>query len=220
MQSESSCLLATKLILSNNQQQRKYILKIYLLNKFLAPTGAQVFTMFVCLVQVCPELSIFIFLTKISQQSFNSHLISHHTVGAFNTSSCYCIFKTKCLRRHESFQIINIPLPFKHFLFGIDSNSLLDSLQNLLDSFFPQGIQENRAVKHEKFSCLPHYLLKYYRVVMVLVSMPSFLMHTLTCLWSKIRWKWSKYKKITTTTRRKMPDSKGESRLYIEDLLS
>ena len=51
-------------------------------------------------VQVCLELSIFIILTQmvklnscnlqaVSQQSFNSHSVSHHTVGALNTSSCF-----------------------------------------------------------------------------------------------------------------------------------
>ena len=63
---------------------------------------------FVCLlvrlVQVCLELSIFIILTQIvkltsyelqavSQKSFNSHLVSHHTVGALNTSSVDRQFK-------------------------------------------------------------------------------------------------------------------------------
>ena len=64
---------------------------------------------FVRSVQICLELSIFIFLAQIfkltsyelqsvsqqsisrsavSQQSFNSHSVSHHTVGALNTSSC------------------------------------------------------------------------------------------------------------------------------------
>ena len=67
---------------------------------FLAPKGAQGVTMwvrsFVRSVQVCLEFSIFIILTQIvkltscklpeiSQQSFNSH----HTVGAYNTSSCW-----------------------------------------------------------------------------------------------------------------------------------
>ena len=53
----------------------------------------------VCPVQVCLELSIFIFLTQIlkllslavSQQSFNSLSVGHHTVGALNTSSCFVI---------------------------------------------------------------------------------------------------------------------------------
>ena len=47
--------------------------------------------MFVRSVQVCLELSIFIFLTQISHQSFNSHSDSHHTVGALNTSSCFIV---------------------------------------------------------------------------------------------------------------------------------
>ena len=71
---------------------------------FLAPTGALGVTISVRSsvrpVQLCLEQSIFIFLTKIlklltlavSQQSFKCHSVSHHTVGALNTSSCFHLF--------------------------------------------------------------------------------------------------------------------------------
>ena len=51
---------------------------------FLAPTGAQGVTMSVpSVVRPCRTS-----LPAASQQSFNSHSVSHNTVGTLNTSSC------------------------------------------------------------------------------------------------------------------------------------
>ena len=56
---------------------------------FLAPTGAQevllFVRLFVCPVQVCLELSFFIFVAQIFKKSAVSCSDSHHTIRAYNT---------------------------------------------------------------------------------------------------------------------------------------